>query len=571
MSQLTLLRPVRGRLVTAVVFQAAASALGMLPLLALVAFVGARVDDDPVPASSVAVAAVIGAVGSVLAASVATWLAHRADADLAWMLQRRLAETIRRSPLPDITGQGAGRIKAVVQDDTGATHYLVAHTMLDVTAFVVTPLVGLVALAVIDWRLAIPALLLPAAGIWCYLRALRDSGARFAEYGAAQQRINAAAVDYVQGLPTAKVYGGPGGARVRFADATSAFHDFFGAWVQSTATVTTASWLIVAPALITSVFVVGGGIAVGADGLAPSAMVAGVLLAPAIGAPVAVVGPRLQAVRSGLAGLTSIEDALSKPVLTWADAEPSPRPGLLATEGVGHSYDGERPALSSFTVELPGHGLVAVVGSSGSGKSTLVSLMARFLDPSEGRLTLGGVDLRDLPEADLYERVGFVFQDTQLRRASVRDVLTGGRTLAAARIEEAARAASVHHDIIGLPHGYDTVLAEDTDLSGGQRQRVSLARALVREPDVLVLDETLSAVDPTTRRALLDTLRAQAAERLVVLVTHQISVAAVADRILVLDDGHLVGDGTHDDLRERCGSYRALAGTGAASATGEDE
>lgn len=570
MTGLALLRPVRWPLLAAVVLQAVTSALGLLPLLALVVFVRAWVEDETVPAVSVAFAAVVGTVGSGLTAAAATWLAHRADADLAWSLQRRLAEVVRRSPLPDISGLGAGRIKNVVQDDTRATHYLVAHTLLDVTAFVVTPLTGLVALAVVDWRLAVPALVPPALGIWWFLRALRDSGAKFTEYGANQERINAAAVDYVQGLPTAKVYGGPGGARARFAAATTAFHDFFGAWVQSTATITTASWLVVAPGLTTAAFALVGVVAVSADAVEPAAAVAAVLLAPAIGAPVAVVGPRLQALRPGLAALASIDAALSGPGLVWGDTDPGPRRRRLVVEGVGHRYADGRQALAQVTFELPERGLIALVGPSASGKSTLVSLLARFVDPTEGRLTLGGVDLRDLPEADLYERVSFVFQDTRLRRATVRDVLTGGHPVAPEEIERAARAAVVHDNITTLPSGYETVLGEDTDLSGGQRQRIALARALVRRPDLLVLDETLSAVDPTTRNACLATLRAEAREHLVLLVTHRMSVAASADRILVLDGGRLAGDGVHDDLLAGCAPYRALADAEASSVTGED-
>lgn len=570
MTGLAPLRPARVPLVGAVVLQAVSAALGLLPLLAIVLFVRAWVDDETVPATSVVVAAVVGTVGSLLAAAAATWLAHRADADLAWSLQRRLAEVVRRSPLPEVTGLGAGRIKNAVQDDTRAIHYLVAHTLLDVTAFVVTPLAGFVALAVIDWRLAVPALVPPALGIWWYLRALSGSGAKFAEYGANQQRINAAAVDYVHGLPTAKVYGGPGGARARFAAATTAFHDFFGAWVQSTATVTTASWLIVAPGLTAAAFALAGGLAVSGGTVEPAAAVAAVLLAPAIGAPVAVVGPRLQAVRSGLAALASIDDALSRPGLVWGDADPGIRRSRLVVEAVGHWYSDERPVLVEVSADLSDRGLIAVVGSSGSGKSTLVSLLARFMDPTEGRLTLGGVDLRQLPEADLYDRVGFVFQDTRLRRATVRDILTGGHPVAAEQIEDAARAAAVHDDIAALPTGYDTVLGEDAELSGGQRQRISLARALVRQPDVLVLDETLSAVDPTTRKALLATLRDEARERLVLLVTHRMAVAAAADRILVLDGGRLVGDGGHDDLLASCAPYRALAEAEASPRTGKD-
>ncbi|GAA2107095.1 ABC transporter ATP-binding protein [Streptomyces synnematoformans] len=561
MTRFDLLRPARVPLAAAVALQTLAGLLTLLPLLALVAFTDAWIAGDPTPGTGVVVAAVAGPLGAALASAAATWLTHRADADLTWQLQRRLAAAVRRAPVPAVTGLGAARIKKVVHDDTAALHYLVAHTLLDATALVVTPVAGLIALTLIDVRLAVCALLPLGLGVWWYVRAMRGSGTNFAAYAGAQQRINTAIVDYVRGLPTAKIYGSPGGARTRYDGAVHTFHDFFRAWSRSTSAVTTASWLVVTPGVTAVLLAVVGGFGLALDRVSPAAFVAGVLLGPAISAPVAVAGPRLQAVRTGLSALASLADFLDQRRLTWGDTTPQAG-GRVHVENVTYHYSDDRPVLHRVSFGLPERGLVALVGSSGSGKSTLASLLARFDDPASGRILLVGTDLRDLREAALYERIAYVFQDTDLRRATIRDNLTGGRPLDDGRVVEAARKAAVHDDILALPHGYDSVLGDDTDLSGGQRQRICLARALLREPALLVLDETLSALDPTTRTTLLATLHDQARHRAVLLITHQLHLVRDADRILVLDHGRLADDGTHPELLDRCTAYRTLAGAG---------
>lgn len=557
MSRLALVRPVRGQLLAAMGLQAAASTLALLPLFALIAFTSAWLTGGAAPARGVVVAAVIGTVGAALAAAAATWLTHRADARLAWILQGRLAEVIRRAPLPMVAGQGAARLRKVVQDDIAALHYWVAHTILDVTNLVVTPCVGLAALILVDWRLAALSLLPLGLGVWWYVRAMRGSAGNFAEYAVQQQRIGSMVVDFVRGLPVAKIYGGASGPEARYLTAIHGFHDFFRGWSRATAAVTTASWLVVAPAVVAGGLALIGGVGVLAGAVSPAAFVAGVLLGPAIAAPVAVAGPRLQALRTGLAALGTITELLDQPQLAWGAADPPPRPSPVGLDCVTVRY-GDRVALDQVSLTLPTRGLVALVGASGSGKSTIASLLARFADPDEGRVLIGGTDITSLRERDVYERISFAFQDTGMRQTSIRDALTGGREIAEERLTWAAEQAAIHDDIVALARGYDTVLGEDTDLSGGQRQRLALARALLREPDVLVLDETLSALDSGTRAVVLATLRAQARLRTVLLMAHQLRLVQDADRILVVDRGRVVGDGVHADLVDQCAAYRSL-------------
>ncbi|WP_285600350.1 ABC transporter ATP-binding protein [Kineosporia sp. NBRC 101731] len=555
MTSLNLLRPVRAALVVAVLLQALAAVLVLVPLLVLIRFTESSLSEDPLPGTVLVVAAVAGTLGAALLSSAATWITHRADADLTWQLQTRLAETVRRVPLPLVTGSGAARIKKAVQDDTGALHYLVGHTLLDVTGLIITPLAGLVALAVIEWKLALAALIPLALGLTWYLRALNASGGGFAEMGRTQQVLGTAVVDYVHGLPTAKVYGGVGGAHTRYLSAVHGFHDFFYGWVRKTSTNTTASGLVVASGLTAAAFALLGWGGLELGWVDSGGLVAGVLLGPTIGAPVAVVGPRLQAVRSGLAAVASINAFLGQEHLAWGDR---PATGSVRLEHVTHHYDNSSTALDDVSLELPGRGLVALVGASGSGKSTIASLLARFTDPSEGRVTLGGIPLREVPEDHLYEQVGFVFQDTSLRRASLLENLTGGRDIPFEDVVAAAREALIHEEISAAPRGYETVVGQDTDFSGGQRQRICLARAFLRRPGLLVLDESLSAVDAHSRRRLIQTLQVQARERTVLLITHQLPLVREADLILVLENGRLAGQGTHEHLVSTSSAYRAL-------------
>jgi ATP-binding cassette subfamily B protein len=221
---------------------------------------------------------------------------------------------------------------------------------------------------------------------------------------------------------------------------------------------------------------------------------------------------------------------------------------------------GTHAVLRGLSFSIPAGHSVAIVGASGSGKSTVLSLLMRLQDPTEGRVTFDGQDIRQATDASLRAQLGIVLQDTALFNGTVRDNIRVGRPEAAEReIEAAARLAQVHDAVLGFPAGYDTMVGErGGNLSGGQRQRLAVARALLRDPRVLVLDEATSALDPGTAAAIHDTLRKLEEGRTVVTVTHRLASVAHVDRIFLLDGGQLVEQGTHQELLDRDGSYRRL-------------
>ncbi|HEY7087422.1 MAG TPA: ABC transporter ATP-binding protein, partial [Tepidisphaeraceae bacterium] len=257
------------------------------------------------------------------------------------------------------------------------------------------------------------------------------------------------------------------------------------------------------------------------------------------------------------------------PELTEAKPLP-PGPGRLVFDRVTFGYDPLKPVLHDISFEVPGGSIVAVVGPTGAGKSTLVNLISRFYDPQRGRITLDGVDLRDVALNSLRTQVGFVFQETYLFSDSVANNIAYGRpNISLGDIEAAARLAQAHEFVETLAKGYQTILSErGSSLSGGQRQRLAIARAILTNPRVLVLDDATAAVDPETEDLIRRGMNAVMYGRTTFVIAHRISTVKRAALVLVMEHGRITQMGTHDQLMQLDGHYREIA---AVQLYGDDE
>lgn len=564
----SLLRPIKGRIWTAVVLQGLASALGLVPLICLAELARVLLADDAVDAARVwlLVGVAVGAsVAALVAGTASTLVGHLADNDMQLSVRRALAHRMSRVPLGWFTGRGSGRVKKAVHDDIEDVHSLVAHTLPDLAAVLAVPLVALVYLFTVDWRLALVSVLLVAAGIFLFSRAMAGGMAKMAQYAEAMNRINSSAVEFVDGIQVVKHFGGHRRAHERFTRAADDFADFFLNWSRSTTPVTVGSFLLLSAPMVTVVTVIAGLGSALAGWTEPTSVVAFALLAPALCAPMNVIGSRVQQTQAAGAAAGRVAALLDTPTLHQGE-EPPPLEPRVVFEGVSFSYtdhtDDEAKgegtqALSGVDLALEPGTVTALVGPSGAGKSTLAALLARFHDVDAGTITVGGVDIREI--ADPYRIVGFVLQDVHLLRESVADNIALGRPGATREeIEAAARAAQIASRIEALPRGYDSVVGADAELSGGEAQRVSIARALLADTPVLILDEATAAVDPVSEAAIQDALSELARGRTVLVVAHRLTTVTGVDTIAVLDAGRVVDTGTHDELLTRGGRYAEL-------------
>jgi ABC-type bacteriocin/lantibiotic exporter with double-glycine peptidase domain len=306
-----------------------------------------------------------------------------------------------------------------------------------------------------------------------------------------------------------------------------------------------------------------GGYLVMQDQLTLGTLLAFIGLLSALFQPIAALSNVVESMHKAGGALVRVNKLLDEPV-SIADCPGAvtlaPLRHELRLEGVTFGYEPRRPVLHDLDLTIPAGARVAIVGPSGSGKTSLLQLLLRFRDVWAGRVLVDGHDVRDVTLRSLRSQTGVVFQDSFVFDASIRDNIALGRPgVSDAEVAAAARAARLDEYVASLPAGFDTVLGErGVRMSGGQRQRLAIARALLRDPGVLLLDEPTSALDTETEREVLSALESAAGGRTVILVTHRLALAATADRIFVLDQGRLVEQGTHAELVGTGGLYRRL-------------
>ncbi|WP_431932441.1 ABC transporter ATP-binding protein [Micromonospora sp. RP3T] len=514
-------------------------------------------------AAMIAVAAVTAVLGVVQ-----TWISTRVGQEVMHRLRTDVFAHLQRQSIGFFVRTRTGEVQSRITNDIGGMQSVVTSTATSIAANLTTVVATTVAMVALSWRLTLVSVIVLPPALWLTRRVARLRR----EITARRQRELADLTVTIEeglsvsGVRLAKTLGTGAALVDRFTASSARLVDLelrselAGRWRMAAMTVVFAA--------IPAVIYLGAGLPGTAGTLTIGTLVAftalqGNLFRPLMG--LLNVGVTLTA---SLALFARIFEYLDLPVEVAEPAHPTPLDpatvrGHLRVEDVTFSYPGsDTAALAGVTLDVPAGTSLALVGETGSGKSTLAALISRLHDPDAGRITIDGVDVRDLRLADLAAVVGVVSQETYLLHATVRDNLRYARPDATdAEIEAAARAARIHDLIAALPDGYDTMVgSRGHRFSGGEQQRLAIARTLLRDPRILVLDEATSALDTETERAVQRALDELARGRTVVTIAHRLSTVRDADRIAVLDHGRIVESGTHTTLLDHQGRYATLVG-----------
>ena len=518
--------------------------------------------EDTAQISHYAWQAVILTVSSLLIYIVALLCTHIAAFRVQANMRSSLMRRIITLPLGIFDEDGTGKIRRIVNDSTAATETYIAHNLPDKTVAAITPIGLLVLMFAFNWKIGLICIIPALIGFACMMSMMgKGMQQKMKEYQNALETMSSEATEYVRGVPVVKTFGQTIHSFKRF----KASIDGFGKWTTDYTLI--LRWPMTAfMTCINAIFafIVIAAYAVTKDGIMSADILNimyYIIVTPLVTVALTKVAYSGEAEMTLIDALKRVESIMEIEPLTDSNAGKAPSDHSMELKNVTYRYkDATRDAVNDVSLKIAPGEHVALVGPSGSGKTTLAELMVRFFDVNSGEILIGGVNVKEIPSSELMKQVSFVFQDSRLIKKSILENVRMAKPDATeTEVLEALKKAQCMDIIEKLPQGIHTVIGEKgTYLSGGEQQRITIARAVLKDAPILILDEATAFADPDNEARVQAAFEELSKGKTLIMIAHRLSTVMNADRIFVMDDGKCTESGNHEELMAQNGLYRRM-------------
>ncbi len=504
----------------------------------------------------------LAAAGYLLKVLFSIWstsVSHTATYKTLREIRKTLISKLSRLPMGDILDTPAGQLKDMIVDRVEGLETTLAHMVPEMTANLLIPICLLVYLFVLDWRMALVSLITLPVGMAFVSIMARTYPAKYEGSVQVSRQMTNAVVEYIGGIEVIKAFNQNAKSYQRYTDAVNADAAYFYNWMKSCQWPMSA-YTAICPATLLTVLPIG--FLFYANGsLSTPDFITVIVLSLGIIGPILAVSNYIDSLAILGTVMGDIGSLLDKPELVHPAEEVELKDSTIELRDVMFSYAADgKEILHGIDLTIKPGSVTALVGPSGSGKSTIAKLIAGFWDVSGGSLLLGGQDLKNIPQRQLAGMIAYVSQDNYLFDDTIRENIRMGRRGATDEdVENVAKAAGCHDFIMGLEHGYDTVVGgAGGHLSGGERQRIAIARAMLKDAPIVILDEATAYLDPENEAGVQSAIGRLVAGKTLIVIAHRLSTVTNSDQIVVVKDGRIEASGTHEELLSSSKRYQQM-------------
>lgn len=503
-------------------------------------------------------AALAGYLLRALLYALALSMSHRATFSILKNIRERLLAKLPKMPLGTVVDASSGQLKQIIVDQVESMERPLAHLLPEMTSNLLVPVCIFIYLFVLDWRMALLSLISIPVGMAFMMAVMKDYGKQYEGSVKVTQAMNSTIVEYIGGIEVIKAFNQGKHSYAKLSERVLANASYFYHWMKSCQLPVSISRALAPTTMITILPV--GWLMYVSGSLKLETFLITIILSLGIAGPLLAAMDFVDSLAKVGTIVGEVDSILNGEEQSHPDHPVSFSSMDIRMEQVSFGYHEGTEILHNISLSIPAGTMTAFVGPSGSGKSTIAKLIGGFWDVRHGKITLGGQDLKEIPLSQLYDQVAFVSQDNYLFNDTVRENIRMGKPGASdAQVEAVARAAGCDGFIRSLEQGYDTVVGGGgAHLSGGERQRIAIARAMLKDAPIVILDEATAYIDPENEAVIQQAVARLVKGKTVIVIAHRLSTITDTDQIFVIEKGRIAAKGTHEELLASSGLYREM-------------